>query len=158
MAARSKSQSGGRARRGDLANDRLKLEAKNRELIAGQAASVEVLKAISASPGDTQPVFDLIARRAAELCDAVAVGVTEYDGTLMHMRSLKGYDEALSDSLMRSYPRPPGPETISGRVVLGGAAAHVRDVGIDAGLYQTAHELQVGTLLGMPLRDRKSVV
>ena len=77
-------------------------------------------------------MFDLIARRAQELCDAAAVGVIEYDGTLMHMRALDGYDQALTDRLMQSYPRPPGPETMSGRAVLSGRIAHIRDVAADA--------------------------
>ena len=45
-------------------------EAQNRNLIARQTAGIEVLRTISASPDDTQPVFELIARRAQELCDA----------------------------------------------------------------------------------------
>ena len=67
-------------------------DAEIRALMAGQAASIEVLKAISSSPDDTQPVFQLIARRTRELCDAVEVGVTEYDGALLHMRALEGYE------------------------------------------------------------------
>ena len=34
------------------------------ERIEYQAATIDVLKAMSASPGDPQPVFDLIVRRA----------------------------------------------------------------------------------------------
>ena len=34
------------------------------ERIEHQAATIDVLKAMSASPGDPQPVFDLIAQRA----------------------------------------------------------------------------------------------
>src|SRR6202035_2994259 len=63
-------------------------DADNRTLIARQAASIEVLKAISASPDDPQPVFELIAQRARELCNAESVGVVEYDGVLMHMRAV----------------------------------------------------------------------
>ena len=43
-------------------------EAENRALIARQAASIEVLKTISASPDDPQPVFELIARHAINPC------------------------------------------------------------------------------------------
>ena len=39
------------------------------ERIAHQAATIDVLKAMSASPGDPQPVFDLIVDRARDLCD-----------------------------------------------------------------------------------------
>ena len=41
-----------------------------RERIEHQAATIDVLKVMSASPGDPQPVFDLIVRRATELCDS----------------------------------------------------------------------------------------
>ena len=42
------------------------------ERIEHQAATIDVLKAMSASPGDPQPVFDLITTRARELCGSVA--------------------------------------------------------------------------------------
>jgi len=42
------------------------------ERIQQQAATIDVLKAMSASPGDPQPVFDLITRRATELCESRA--------------------------------------------------------------------------------------
>ena len=41
------------------------------ERIEHQAATIDVLKAMSASPGDPQPVFDLIVERARDLCDAL---------------------------------------------------------------------------------------
>jgi two-component system NtrC family sensor kinase len=102
-------------------------EAENRALIASQAASSEVLKAISASPDDTQPVFDLIARHARELCDAEAVGVVEYDGTLMHMRAMERDNQEAADRLRQAFPRPPGPELIAGRTVLAKEVVHLRD-------------------------------
>ena len=57
------------------------------ERIAHQAATIDVLKAMSASPGDAQPVFDLIVRRATELCNVPSAGLFEYDGELVHIRS-----------------------------------------------------------------------
>ena len=44
------------------------------ERIEQQSATIDVLKAMSASPGDPQPVFDLIIRRARELCNGVVGG------------------------------------------------------------------------------------
>ena len=44
-----------------------KIVAQNRAHAARQAASVEVLRAITAPPDDPQPVFELIVRRACEL-------------------------------------------------------------------------------------------
>ena len=46
-----------------------------------------MLKAMSASPGDPQPVFDLIVERARELCNGYGAIVLEFDGTLIHLRA-----------------------------------------------------------------------
>jgi len=50
------------------------------ERIEHQSATIDVLKAMSASPGDQRPVFDLITRRAQELCNSDRAGIFEYDG------------------------------------------------------------------------------
>src|ERR1700751_2109731 len=60
------------------------------ERIAHQSATIDVLKAMSASPGDTQPVFDRINQRAQELCNSDRAGIFEYDGELVHIRSTSG--------------------------------------------------------------------
>jgi hypothetical protein len=59
------------------------------ERIEYQAATIDVLKAMSASPGDPQPVFDLIVERARDLCDAYGATVYAFDGTLIHYRAGK---------------------------------------------------------------------
>jgi hypothetical protein len=46
--------------------------------------------ALSASPGDPQPVFDLIVRHAQGLCNSKAAGIFEYDCELVHLRSHYG--------------------------------------------------------------------
>ena len=63
------------------------------ERIEHQAATIDVLKAMSASPGDAQPVFDLIVRRAAELCNAQSGGLFEYDGERVHIGTIHGLYE-----------------------------------------------------------------
>src|ERR1700686_1265325 len=48
------------------------------ERIAYQAAANDVLKVMSASPGDPQPVFDLIVERARDLCGGYGATVFEF--------------------------------------------------------------------------------
>src|SRR5262249_54585506 len=50
------------------------------ERIEHQSATIDVLKAMSGTPGDPQPAFDLIARRARELCNGWGAGLLEFDG------------------------------------------------------------------------------
>src|SRR5580704_15310255 len=76
---------------------RAELAARNSEFgerIEHQSATIDVLKAMSASPGDPQPVFDLIARRARDLCDTPRATLYEFDGELVHLRSRAGTDDA----------------------------------------------------------------
>ena len=110
-------------------------DADNRALIARQLASIEVLKAISASGDDPQPVLNLIVRRAHELCNAHAAVIVEYDGTLLHQKAWDGRNPAAFARVLAAFPRPPGRETIPGRVVLSGQVVHVADVQADPEIF-----------------------
>ena len=83
------------------------------ERIEHQAATIDVLKAMSASPGDTQPVFDLIVRRAAELCDGYCAGLLEFDGELVHYRSSYGLDPLQDQEYAALLSMPPTRSSIA---------------------------------------------
>jgi hypothetical protein len=70
----------------------------------------------------------------------MAAGVTEYDGTLMHMRVLDGYDAAEAERLWREWPRPPSLDSIAGRVVLSGQIEQIRDANADPNFSMPSHE------------------
>jgi PAS domain S-box-containing protein len=104
------------------------------ERIDQQAATIDVLKVMSASPGDPQPVFDLIVRRAPELCNGASAVLLEYDGTLVHFRAMHYLDARSpaaqeADEVYRNrYPMPPTRKLNSGRAILDGIICHIRDV------------------------------
>ena len=126
--------------------------------LAREAALAEVLKTISASPDDTQPVFDLIACRARELCAAQAVTVHEYDGTLLHLRAMDGYSPEALAGLRQAFPRPAGRETMPGRVVLAGQVCHIHDVQADPEIFQSGRALGIRSGFGVPLlRDGRVI-
>ncbi len=59
------------------------LDARNRDLteaLEQQTATSEILRVISQSQTDVQPVFDTIAAAALKLCDASAANVFTFDG------------------------------------------------------------------------------
>ena len=67
------------------------LEARTRELaeaLEQQAATGEVLRIISSSPGDLQPVFDTIIRNFVLLCGGVFGCIYTFDGKLVHLPAL----------------------------------------------------------------------
>ena len=81
------------------------LEARNRDL--EQTATSEILRVISRSPTDVQPVFDVIAASARRLCDGTQAGVLTYDGALVALAALDQFNPEGSESLRRAFPMPP---------------------------------------------------
>ena len=73
-----------------------------------QAATNEVLRVISSSPNDIQPVFDTIVTSAARLCKARYCWVFRFDGKLIHFAAEHGLSPEYMEATRRSYPIPPG--------------------------------------------------
>jgi two-component system NtrC family sensor kinase len=81
-----------------------------------QAATSEILRVISSSPTDVQPVFDTIVRSAVRLCDGVISAVNTFDGELTHVVAVHNYTpEALA---ARMYPMRPSRQQLTGRAIL----------------------------------------
>src|SRR6516162_10086189 len=87
---------------------RTKLAARDSEFgerIEHQSATIDVLRAMSASPGDPQPVFDLIVRRARDLCNTSNAALFEFDGELVHQRSTVGSEAYSTPEAIQAYRR-----------------------------------------------------
>jgi GAF domain-containing protein/CheY-like chemotaxis protein len=120
------------------------LQAKNASLteaLEQQMATSEILRVISSSPTDVQPVFDSIARSAARLCGGLMGGVFRYDGTLMHAGAMVNFAHGAGEGWQRLYPRPPTTDTASGRAILERTVAIVPDVEADPGRADWAREV-----------------
>src|SRR5262245_48662718 len=69
-----------------VAEARGQLQTSNRERAEAQeqqAATAEILRVISSSPTDVQPVFDTIVKSALKLCDGFFSIVYGFDGEIM---------------------------------------------------------------------------
>src|SRR5215468_3971199 len=96
-----------------------------------QTAISAVLGIISRSPMDVQPVFDTIARSAAQLCSALNCFVYRFDGRLIHYAASDGLTPE-SEKIARShYPLPPGRATAATRAILNSAVEEIPDVEAD---------------------------
>ena len=78
---------------------------ETQESLARQTATSDVLRVISESPTDVQPVFDIIAERAASLTAARYCLVTRLDGDELWLASLHGVDPAGADALRATWPQ-----------------------------------------------------
>jgi two-component system, NtrC family, sensor kinase len=119
-----------------LENERLAqaLGAQNRELteaLEQQTATSEILRVISSSPTDIQPVFDTIVRSAATLCAATTSGLFRFDGSLIHLEAYHNWDPEMLESVRQAFPRPPGRGTLTARAILSGQVIHVPDITVD---------------------------
>jgi signal transduction histidine kinase len=121
------------------------------ERIEHQAATIDVLLAMSASPEDPQPVFELIAGRARDICGAYGVTVCEFDGSLLHWRASTGISEdpAVREAVKAVYPTPPRRDLAPGRAILNRAIVHIRDHGTEPGLLRIS--LTVKSSVVVPL-------
>ncbi len=134
------------------------LEQRNRDLtetLEQQTATGEILRVISSSPTDAQPVFDTIARSALRLCEGGFSVVTRYDGELLHLSAHAHAAIEGVDVMRRIFPMSPSRINLVGRVILTGAVVHVPDVQADAEYAQTLSQtLGNRSSIGVPmLRD-----
>jgi signal transduction histidine kinase/CHASE3 domain sensor protein len=110
------------------------LGARNRDLteaLEQQTATSEILRVISQSPTDVQPVFDIIAERAVSLCEAEVSVVSRFDGTLLQLAALHGVTREGVGAVRAVFPMRLDAETLSARAFRGRAVIHEEDVFAD---------------------------
>src|SRR5262249_32837758 len=83
------------------------LEKRLAEALEQQTATAEILRVISSSPTDAQPVFDAIAASAMRLCDGELSVVARYDGELLHLAAHAHVGSEGVDLIRQLYPTPP---------------------------------------------------
>jgi signal transduction histidine kinase len=118
-----------------------KVEARTQELqnaLERQTAISEILRVISSSPTDVQPVLDAIAERAARLCDAAAASMYLLDGrVLRHLASKGPSPDPVSHVDTLAIDR----QSISGRAFLERRIIQVHDMLAEGDDYPRSHEL-----------------
>lgn len=98
------------------------------ETLEQQTATSEILRVISNSPTNEQPVFDAIVSSAIRLFEGHRVGMILVEGNQLHMRargSLDMNDETVLNSL---YPMPLNRDSFVGQAVLDRAPLQVADI------------------------------
>ena len=87
-----------------------------RELLQQQTATADVLRLISTSPGELQPVFSAMLENALQICEAKFGLLYRYSGDAFVARAMVGAPPALVDALL-DKPFVPGPAVPLGRLL-----------------------------------------
>jgi signal transduction histidine kinase len=117
------------ARRSPAAGAQAKIARLTRELdeaLEQQKASSEVLRIISASPGELAPVFQSILANATRLCEAKIGILFRYENGAYRAFATLGVTPAFAEYLNRG-PIHPGPATGLGRVASTRQTIHIVD-------------------------------
>jgi two-component system NtrC family sensor kinase len=101
------------------------------ESLEQQTATSEVLRVISSSPTNVQPVFDAIAESAVRLCDGQFSFVLRFDGKVMDFASCCGLSAEGLDAFRSILPMPASEDTASGRAIVRRAIVEIPDVEAD---------------------------
>ena len=96
------------------------------EALEQQTATSEILRVISRSQMDVQPVFDAIARSAVQLCRGAGCIVARFDGRLMHLVAQHTPVPEVS-AIRRRFPMVPDRRLALGRTILDGGVVHAPD-------------------------------
>src|SRR5262249_46651984 len=110
------------------------LQASNRDLtesLEQQTATAEILRVISRSQTDVQPVFDTIVRSAVRLCDGLFSALFRFDGELIHHAAQHNYTPEALEAVNRAYPMRLSRALGAGRAILERAVVQIPDVELD---------------------------
>ena len=116
------------------------LEERNRDL----TATSEILRVISSSPTDVQPVFDTIVKSAVALCGGLFSTLFQFDGDMLHILATHNPTPEALEVLHSAYPSRPTRALVAGRAILDRAVVHIHDIELDPESQQRAIARAVG--------------
>src|SRR5947209_8839912 len=134
-----------------IAIENTRLVNELRESLQQQTATADVLKVISRTAFELQPIFDTLVENAVRLCEAERAFLFRFDGKLL--RSVASYNVSPElREFVDKNPIAPGRHSISARAALGRQTVHVHDIqGDPEYAYAVRDERPIRTTLAVPM-------
>jgi signal transduction histidine kinase len=104
------------------------LEKKLAEALEQQTATSEVLRVISSSPGELEPVFQSMLENATRICDAQFGNLYLCEGDAFRVVAMHGAAPAYAEVRKHNPLVRPPPDSALGRVALTKQLAHLTDI------------------------------
>jgi two-component system NtrC family sensor kinase len=117
-----------------IAIENTRLFSELRESLQQQTATADVLRIISGSLGELEPVFNAILQNATRICEARFGTLYRFDGVAFYHAAGHGTPDALIEVQKRQGHFVPEPGTLMHRVMHTRAAAHSADYAAESAL------------------------
>ena len=117
-------------RRSPVSGEAARLTRALDEVQEQRQATSEVLRLISGSSGDLEPVFATILANAVRLCDAHNGAINRFESDGLHLVATHNMPQAFTD-LRRKAPYRPNQTSASGRLLATNAPVHILDLKAD---------------------------
>jgi class 3 adenylate cyclase len=114
-------------------------------------ATSDVLRIISASPGELEPVFQAMLESAIRICRAQFGTLFRFDGEQFRFAAESGTPDELANFQKRRGPFPPLPGTILETVMRTKAVAHIDDDAASANPSAPTRMAGARSMLGVPM-------
>jgi two-component system NtrC family sensor kinase len=140
-----------------------RLRREMNETLQQQKGTLEVLRVISTSSGDLQPVFTAILSNAVSVGDADNGAINRWDGDALHLVATHNMPAAFTE-LRRCSPYRPDQHSASGRMLATKSLVHVADLAADQSYTErnpptvAAVDAGVRTTLAVPLLKDNELV
>jgi GAF domain-containing protein len=110
-----------------IAIENVRLFNETKEALERQTATAEILRVISSSPTETQPVFEAIAQSATRLCDGMYSAVFRFDGEMLTVAADNFLSSRISNIIRSAYPSSPGRGRLAARAIFERRVIAMRD-------------------------------
>src|SRR5262249_19866846 len=133
------------------------------EALEQQAATSEVLRVISSSPGELAPVFQSMLEAATRICEAKSGNLFGFDGKAFYLRADLGTPPAFAE--FARQPRIWGRDTVLGQITRTKKTVHIVDLladrtyaNQDPGRMMVVNTVGARTILAVPMLRENELI